>query len=49
MLFSMLLKKDLVDIGKPDGICSLTFDIDEFSELIYVNQSFLYCTQDLHK
>ena len=45
----MLLKKDVVDIGKPDGVCSLTFDVDEFSELIYVNQSFLLHTQDLHK
>ena len=32
-LFSMLLKEDIVDIEKPDGICSLTFDADEFSEL----------------
>ena len=45
----MPLKKDVVDIGKPDGVCSLTFDVDEFSELIYVNQSFLLRTQDLHK
>ena len=45
----MLLKKDVVDIGKPDGVCSLTFDVDEFSELIYVNQSSLLRTQDLHK
>ena len=45
----MLLKKDVVDIGKPDGVCPLTFDVDEFSELIYVNQSFLLRTQDLHK
>ena len=45
----MLLKKDVVDIGKPDGVCSLTFDVDEFSELIYVNQSFLLRSQDLHK
>ena len=29
----MLLKEDIVDIEKPDGICSLTFDADEFSEL----------------
>ena len=29
-LFSMLLKEDIVDIEKPDGICSLTFDADEF-------------------
>ena len=29
----MLLKEDIVDIEKPDGICSLTFDVDEFSGL----------------
>ena len=29
----MLLNKDLVDIEKPDRICSLTFDVDEFSGL----------------
>ena len=29
----MLLKKDIVDIEKPDGICSLTFVVDEFSGL----------------
>ena len=32
-LFSMPLNDDLVDIGKPDGICSLTFLIDHFSGL----------------
>ena len=29
-LFSMLLNDDIVDIEKPDGICSPTFDVDEF-------------------
>ena len=29
----MLLNEDIVDIEKPDGICSLTFVEDEFSEL----------------
>ena len=29
-LFSMLLNKHIVDIEKPDGICSLTFFIDKF-------------------
>ena len=33
MLFSMLLKEDIVDIEKLDGIFSLTFDVDEFSGL----------------
>ena len=32
-LFSMLLNDDIVDIEKPDGICSLTFVVDEFSAL----------------
>ena len=32
-LFSMLLKSYIVDIEKPDGICSLSFDVDEFSGL----------------
>ena len=29
----MLLNEDIVDIEKPDGICLLTFVIDEFSGL----------------
>ena len=29
----MLLKEDIVDIEKPNGMCSLTFDVDEFSGL----------------
>ena len=29
----MLLYGDIVDIEKPDGICSLTFVVDEFSVL----------------
>ena len=32
-LFSMLLDDDIADIEKLDGICSLTFVVDEFSEL----------------
>ena len=32
-LFSMLLKEDILDIEKPDGICTLTFEVDEFSGL----------------
>ena len=27
----MLLNEHIVDIKKPDGICSLTFVVDEFS------------------
>ena len=26
----MLLNEDIVDIERPDGICSLTFALDEF-------------------
>ena len=37
-LFSMLLNEDIVDIEKPDGICSLTFVVDEFSGL-FLHQS----------
>ena len=37
-LFFMLLNKDIVDIKKPDGICSLTFVVDEFSGL-FLHQS----------
>ena len=29
----MLLEEDILDIEKPDEICSLTFVVDEFSEL----------------
>ena len=29
----MLLNDDIVDIEKPDGICLLTFVVDEFSGL----------------
>ena len=32
-LFSMLQNEDIVDIEKPDGICSFTFVVDEFSGL----------------
>ena len=32
-LFSIHLIDDIVDIEKPDGICSLTFVVDDFSGL----------------
>ena len=32
-LFSIFLNDDIVDIEKPDGICSPTFGVDEFSKL----------------
>ena len=30
----MLLNDDITDIEKPDGVCSLTFAVDEFSALL---------------
>ena len=48
-LFSMLLNEDIVDIGKPDGICSLTFVVDKFLGLFYIHQSFVLNIKDLHK
>ena len=38
-LFSMLLNEDVVQIEKPDEICSLTFVADEFSGL-FLHPSF---------
>ena len=32
-LFSKLLKEDIIDIERPDGICLLNFVVDEFSVL----------------
>ena len=32
-LFSILLKEVIVDIEKPDGMCSLTFVVDEFFDI----------------
>ena len=32
-VLSMLVNEDIVDIEKVDGICSLTFVVDEFSGL----------------
>ena len=37
----MLLNEDIIDIEKPDGICSLSFLIDKFPRLFYTHQSFL--------
>ena len=45
----MLLNDNIVDIEKPDGICSLTFAADELSGLFYIHQSFLLYIQDMHK
>ena len=49
-LFSMLLNEDTVDIEKPDGISSLTFDVDEVSGLFLHPSIFsIMHSQDLHK
>ena len=40
----MLLNDDIIDIEKPDGICSLIFDVDEFSEKSLFSHTF-YATQ----
>ena len=48
-LFSMLSNKDITDIKKPDGICSLTFAVDEFSGLFSHLSIFSIYTQDLNK
>ena len=42
-LLSMLLNENVVDTEKSDGICSLTFAVDEFSAL------FLYPSEMLKK
>ena len=31
----MFLNDEIVDIGKPDGMCSLGFVVDEFSGLFF--------------
>ena len=48
-LLSMLLNEDIVDTDKPEGICLLTFVVDEFSWLSKIHQYFLLYIQDLHK
>ena len=40
-LVSMLLKEDIIDIEKPDGICSLTFVMGKFSGLFLHPSIFL--------
>ena len=46
----MLLNDDIVDIEKPDRICSLNFAVDEFSGLL-LHPSILHLlyTEYLHK
>ena len=45
----MLLNEDLVGIEKPDQISSLTFVVDELSELFLHPSVFLLHIQDLQK
>ena len=44
----MLLKDNIVDIEGSDGICSLTFVVDEFSGLFLQPSIFSIKFQDLH-
>ena len=37
----MSLNDDIVEIEKPDAICSRTIVVDEFSGIFYIHQSFL--------
>ena len=45
----MLLNEDIVYIEKPEGICTLAFAVDEYSDYFSIHQSFVLPTQDLHK
>ena len=38
----MVLNDHIVDIEKPDGICSLTFAVDEFLRIIFTSINLLY-------
>ena len=48
-LFSMLLKENIVDIEKPDGICLHTFAVDEFSGLFLYPLFFSDIHSNLHE
>ena len=45
----MLLKENITDTENPDGICSHTFDVDEFSGLFFIHGFFILYTQDMPK
>ena len=45
----MFLSYDIVNIEKPNGICSPTFVVIEFSGLFLHPSSFLLNIHDLHK
>ena len=45
----MVLHEGVIDIEKPDEISSLTFAVDEFSELFLHSSIFFLYNQDLHK
>ena len=40
----MLLKQDIEEVGKPDGLCSLTLVVDEFSGLFFTSINLFYDT-----
>ena len=45
----MFLNHYIVDIERPDEICSLTLVADDFSELFLHPSNFLSKIEDLHK
>ena len=45
----MLLNDDIVDIKKPNGICSPTFAVDELSGLFLHPSIFSINIQNLHE
>ena len=49
MLIFYVLNDDIVDIEKPDGICSLSFVLDEFGGLFLHPSTFLLNIQDRQK
>ena len=48
-LLSMLLRDDIVDIEKPDGICLPAFLCMSSQDYFYIHQSFLLNIQGQHK
>ena len=42
MLFYMFLNDDIVDIEKPDGVCSLTLGVGEFSGQFFTSINLFY-------
>ena len=47
--FFYVLNHYIVDIERPDEICSLTLVVDDFQNCFYIHQTFLSKIEDLHK